>query len=178
MTQHLDGLTYAEARARNSELFDNLSSEHQEQLRARGYSNNGWNHVCRSWELLQPFARGDEARQTASEPVAASEPELTVASERPAAIAADGRAFDTASETEPPATVEDLPEPPRAPLTPDTDKADAVGHAPSELQESLPAAAPGSGALVNWIVTRWARDRHAREALLRNLASLQNRDDA
>lgn len=53
--QQLDGLNYRQAQKRNSEKFYSLSKEEQKKIRQQGYRNVGWNHVRKSWSLLQQF---------------------------------------------------------------------------------------------------------------------------
>lgn len=49
----VNGLTYRDWQKRNTEVFSKLDCSQQKKLRYQGYRNIGWNHVQKSWSLLQ-----------------------------------------------------------------------------------------------------------------------------
>lgn len=49
----VDGLSYRDWQQRNTESFFKLDRSQQKELRSKGYRNIGWNHVQKSWSLLQ-----------------------------------------------------------------------------------------------------------------------------
>lgn len=50
--QELDGLNYRQAQKRNSDRFNSLTRNQQQQLRTQGYKNCGWDNIRTSWQLL------------------------------------------------------------------------------------------------------------------------------
>jgi hypothetical protein len=48
----VDGLTYRQWQARNTEFFKKLTPSQTKNIRAKGYKNVGWKNVQKSWEII------------------------------------------------------------------------------------------------------------------------------
>jgi GH24 family phage-related lysozyme (muramidase) len=58
----IKGMSYCQWQKRNSNTFNELPKQQQQEAREQGYYNVGWEKVQRSWQVLQELQRQTPAR--------------------------------------------------------------------------------------------------------------------